>query len=324
MYASALNANSTREINMKQDLIAAAVSVGLGLGIASVANASPINIQPQGTGPAISVSALDFAPGNAICTPSTGVCIGPQGGPTGVIQVFGHGELATFNNAAGQPIAAPLQAYEWTYLFGFQELATPVGPNNSNFTVVPGGSNFFQIFYDATRDSDPLTGLGFGAGGGAVLILAGTVTSGSGTFAATQPPVILPLDTFNTNNYPGITTLEGEGSTDFTTVVSFFNPSFFPDGISGLQIFTDTFQNTPYVQTNPSACFQDGAVGGAGGQGTACLNSVGTINGVTGPNTMFQTDATSSFVQAVPEPGSLVLMALGLLSLAGVSRRKIT
>jgi len=316
---------------MRQHLTAAVLSVGLGFGIASSAFADAININPQGAGGTISVSALDWLPGNALCTPVAGSCVQTvAGGANGAIQVYGHTRLGTFVDGNGNAIALA-SPFEWTAVFGFQETATSTGPNSSQFRVTAGGNNFFQIWYQGAADSSNLTGTGFNNG---QLILAGTVApfnpvtgSGSGDFAASATATN-PLDQFNGDNYPGILSVSGTGSTDFTALVSFFDPAFFPGGIGGLRIVTDTFQNLPFQQQNPSSCFWNGTafIGGAGpgNFGGPCANTIGTLNGISGPNDMFQTDATSSFIRAVPEPGSLVLMALGLLSLVGFSRKSLS
>jgi hypothetical protein len=321
-------------MSMKKHVIAAALAIGFGLGIAVSANAAPININPQGAGGTIAVNSLDWLPGNVLCTGVGATsCVNPTtpgGPPPTPIQIYGHGRLGTFVDVGGNPIAAALP-YEWTYVFGFREAVVPAGPTNANFFVIPGGSNFFEVRYEAVADSSNLTGTGFNDG---ILILAGTVLpfdpvtgSGNSTFAATAIGNA-PLDSNPPDQYPGVLSNTGTGSSDFTAFVTFAHPDFFPDGIGALRVFTDTFQNQPFQQTNPSSCFWDGTaiINGAGPNtagGPCTVNTVGAINGVSGPNQMLQTDATSSFLQ-VPEPGSLVLVGLGLLSLIGFSRRKIS
>jgi len=329
---------------MKKSVLASAIVLALSASAAYAGNIIQINPDAGGVDPVLSVGTLDWAVGNAI---SIGV------GSTALLeaafatqtpfQTYAHARLGNFVDGNGNPIGGinlngPTAAtnYEWTYVAGFQEVVSSITgtvPNGSNtFKTVAGGDNFFKIYYDATPDSNNLTGKSFDDG---LLILSGTILpfniatgEGASSFNTTGGCGVTGLtcgnlDQFDADNYPLIDSPTGNGSSNLVVDVDFADPTFFLAGIEILTLSFDTQQNLPYDQQNPSACFTAGTgaqVNGAGGQGTTCVNSVGAINGISGPNVMFLTDANSS--ATVPEPATVALLGLGLIGLGMTRRRK--
>ena len=327
---------------MKKSVLASAIVLALSASAAYAGDIIQINPDAAGGDPTLSVGTLDWAVGNAISINAVNQPVGT------VFQTYAHAALGGFIDGNGNPIGGlnlngPTAAtnYEWTYVAGFQEVVssiTGVVPNGSNtFKTVAGGDNFFKIYYDATPDANNLTGKNFNDG---VLILSGTILpfniatgEGAGSFNTTGGCGLTGLtcgnlDTFGTDNYPLIDTPTGNGASNLNVLVNFADPTFFLQGLglhgSILSLSFDTHQNLPYDQQNPSACFTAGTgaqVNGAGGQGTTCVNSVGAINGISGPNVMFLTDGNSSAV-TVPEPATVALLGLGLIGLGMTRRRK--
>jgi hypothetical protein len=126
----------------------------------------------------------------------------------------------------------------------------------------------------------------------------------------------------NDDDYPNTNTLSGIGNATITIQIDSADPGYFPGLISGSTLtfaITNTSIFVPFTAADPSAAFSSDAMANGDIQG---VSSVGAINGVTGPNTMLNADANTSFtVQQVPEPGALSLLGMAVLGIA-VQRRR--
>lgn len=303
---------------------------------ATVANAAPITIDPDGGGASapIVVGSLDWNVGNSIAVADAGQSLADPVAGQG-LNLFAMSDLSAFNNAGGTPIGGTGLStdFEWTFVAGLRETITAVVGPIFTTAVVNTATQFFEVWYDTGLDSSDLSGKGFN-NGTKILEIAGLpgAVSGSGSFLQTSAPdANVTLDQFGgTNDYPGYTTVTGGGVTNIVGTVTFRNAAFFPTlavgDILGLAFRTD--QQLPYTFTDPSSCYWSGAAfstaagnGIAGGCGVAGDGgTIGLVNGVDGPNVIFETDARTTF--NVPEPGSLALIGASLLGIFGIRRRK--
>lgn len=285
---------------------------------------------PAGSGCSLSTT-IDEAPGNLLAVNSTPLA--PGGTFTALYQanlsaIQDANQFNVFSNGGSSKF--------FTFAATIPEVVSGVTLNATTASAtfaLGAGSSLFQM-YATTTLGDPLAGTGFTS---ATPILSATATSLSSSFAfdttsstACPTPFAIPggptiftgpLDQVGTNNYPAINTGCGTGSTDLTLMVTSANAGYFPNLLSGTTFvfhFTNTSQVDPFLQVNPSALFTNILTS------LTHATNVGTLNGISGPDFIFQADANGSFtrVSRVPEPASLALLGLGLSAMALVSRRR--
>lgn len=325
---------------LKKTFVAAALSLAFGGAQAALIDLDGLG----GVHGAINASVLDWTIGNSLVTPVRGNVTDPDFGD--IYQTYAHARLATANNGSGDPVDGLFGNSEWTYVTGFRETVFDVtgsaGTGSATFNTIAGGNNFFEIWYSNTAGtlSNNLTGRNFNDG---VRILWGTVTPfdfndpnklGQTTFTATTPVdtqgnLLTPdLDQNGIDNYPAIDTITGQGGGRIGLQVVGWNSDFFLNMATGtIEMDFDTQLNLPFTKTDPSSCFWDGTqyVDGAGPVAPANLaqcqvNTLGPINGLTGPNEALMTDASTRL--DVPEPLSLALFGIGLAAMGATSRRR--
>jgi PEP-CTERM motif len=302
------------------------VTVGLALALAWAvpAAADTILFNPEGTGVvgALTIDTLDQAPGNALAQDITvqTAFIGQQftlnyqsnlnSAQLGGSNVFSQGDGGNY--------------FTFAAVFGEQvDAFVPVGSTATLlFSEAAGYTlNAFNM-YATSADGSNLAGTGFATGS---LILSGHMVDlfENFTFSNTNPALDVPLDKSGADNYPATDTLTGVGNASITIQIDFADPNYFPGLISGSTLtfaITNTSVFVPFTAADPSAKFSSNAVANGDIAGVA---SVGATNGFSGPNTMFNADANTTFeVQQVPEPATLLLFGLGLLGTAVVQRRQ--
>src|SRR5262245_58160463 len=321
----------------KQSLLGAVVA--LALAWASPAAADNIIVfAPTGAGPGINVDTFDQSAGNSM---ALGININNAVGHAPFTSVY-QANLA--NAQLNGNVVVPgdgsgaAGGHFFTFTGVFQQTVTgvalgvPPGGGTLTFGLGPAGGTFTMYDNVVGRGSDA-TGVGFVT---ATPILSGVVTSAAETFtfsniapggcADPQNPGCL-IDPGNRNpNSAGITTLYGRGSVQLTFQVTSANFNYFP----GLQLgttfaFTSTDQTLPFRNAAPTDCFFNNLPATCVGAGEIPgLSSVGTVNGFNGTNTLFESDARTSFqdTDVIPEPATLTLRGLGLLGSASRRWRK--
>lgn len=274
----------------------AAVSVSLLT--SSLFAGEPIAFDPDGPGvndPILIVDNLDFSPNSTLA--KNGITAIAQG-PDGLLTVYVHARLNSMQ-LGGLPVTGLglNSTYEITMVMGFGEkvgtildLSSP--PDGlidfANFSLVENGVNFIEL-WQGPLDSNDLAGTGFNNG---TRILRGTVVNSVGNFIVSSfsPVQYDQFPNLASNDYPGITSVTGSGTTFPLRIrVDEVNSGYFTGFSSGDTIQIDLLnvsQLVPFQGANPSRLF----TGSPGGGAPALAPQIGAINGISGPDFQFQTD----------------------------------
>jgi len=301
----------------KVSLVAAALAA---MGLSAQANAAFDAIQFDTNGGAaggqVTITSFDWLPGNALAKDA----IGSQ---TGTFTTYFQATLNSFvfNDNGNISTYTPAAGTEFTVQAVIQEqVVAALGGANASFISL-GGT--YKIFYDTSKDSNDVTGAGFGDG---IEILSGNINIG-GTGSFTNFTLLFPgffpavnLDNFGNNDAAGVTSHQGIGSSNLTVDVTSIDTDFFKSDITQLVVDISDVSNlaAPFTQANPS----DQVVGQTPVYGAGNVNGAGCATGVTTCDFHFQSDSATSFASTVPEPGTLAAAGLGLAALGAVRRRK--
>jgi len=303
---------------MKRVLFATMMLAGMA-GLARPAAADTIKFDVNGTAPGgvFNVSNFDWYPGNTLLIENT------TGGPSTVLY------QANLNEG--------LDRFTGCTVFGGNSCITAV----ASFTVTQTGPGTFAVtagefdMYAQTAYADDLTGGTAFSTNGVLILQSQVIGPPFGSTALVVDPTVGPtaLDQFAgptgpTNNWPGILTLSGAGGVaDIQTHISFANPDYFLTNVNGALFTTNSSgsNNLPFHQVDPTALFFNGQIGAPSVCGAGEVIGVNCVNG-DGFRIIAESD-TSTTIQlvpsAVPEPATLTLLGVGLLSSAAARRRQL-
>lgn len=309
----------------------AGFGASVALAVGGSVNAVDVPWDPDGTGPlqfqglngttALGLlSGLDWAEGNALAVNSVPLTIGAQWTvhyqaklskfslPLGVNETNFN---ANGNIATAQTISGVSPNFEWTVNARFVERVVAIVGTTAFFEVVDDPSNYLKVFYDSTPDANNAAGTGFTDG--QEILSASIVIQDNSAFTVNGSGV---LDTAPATG----NSVHGSGSFNVQARIDTWDDNFLKLSAIALPAggFVTTLQTStlelPFGPADPAAQLQQ--VGGP-----AVVPNTGLVNGVNGPDFLFEADGNQvfDFNIGVPEPATALM---GLMGLAGLAFRR--
>lgn len=275
------------------------------------ATADIIQFDPDGVGGGgtYSVGSFDFLQGNSL---SEDVILGGAGHEW---TLYFQASLGSLVNGSGGVIAGTgvNSSYEITAVAAISVRTIGLSPGSLAFERAANPAvNFMRLYYDSNVNANPLAGTGYNDG---TLILDSSAETDLAGFFLFTSMNAGALDQFNTNNWPGISTVGGIGAFSSSADISYADSNFFVGGPSSLVdfIFANTSEIVPFRQTDPSVQFWNGS--------SFVTSTIGTLNGISGPDVILQADANASFT-VVPEASSMMLAGLGAVFASAIAWKR--
>lgn len=308
------------------------------LSMAQTASAGPVLFNPAGTGaagsPQVAVQTFDELPGNALAqgaqTLISAALAGLANGATATTGPFTLYYQANVSLVDPNGVVITTPGSFFTAVAKFQETATVTGGSSTvSFNLAPNqAGSYFDFFAHTGSGGNNATGTGFANDNGGILIYSATPgTMGtSGNFMNTTSPT-MPIENLDQVNHPngqnnpngatfGQQTVQGTGSSQLNFMTSYYNTSYFLTN-PGTPLAFSTTNTLPFNTVVPAQQFVNLTGAGPGSTFAGYVPpSLGTVNGQSGPDVQFQADGSSSFPNAVPEPASIAMTALGLGGMA--------
>jgi hypothetical protein len=288
-----------------------------------VSNVSPpcargaFAFDPDGVAPGnpeYHVGAIHFKAGNSLYQGVGTLLVDGTARATRYVQASVDALLDDNNNPIAVNGLNTFGGFQLTMVAGYTVNTTIAGPSMSYSLAKFQNVDFFELFYNAVRSADDLSGRGFDFTQyptGVRQIMSGYVSAASGEFTRSTGNVL--FDQFGADNYSGLNTVTASGTGQFTIQLGVFDPTFFvPDPQLPLPLVAhiDSSDGTPFNSADPSQLFSDGSY-------PTVVPDLGPSNG-TSSDFQAQVGQTFSF----PEPSSTLLSAIGAGALAHLVRRR--